>query len=181
MTLFNTILEYYGVTWKDIRKWGGKHIRANFGAPVGPGMLRSGKLNAGFAWTGVPNPPFLQAADLDWRMLPVGEEDGLLKNMEKWRFFREIIPAGVYPWLKKDLVTVAQTKWLGAIPGSMPEDWAYWVTKGLWNQRKFLMAGHRAFRDVLDPEFITSALGKLTNTPHSGAVKFYREQGWIKK
>ncbi|MFC1867948.1 TAXI family TRAP transporter solute-binding subunit [Thermodesulfobacteriota bacterium] len=178
-TLFNTMLEFYGASMKDLLKWGGKYVNINVGSPVGSEMMRAGKIEAGFGWMGVPNPPFLQA-NLDWRMLPIAEEDGMLRNMQKWGFVRAVIPPGVYPWVKKDLITVAQTKWLGAIPGSMPEDWAYWVAKGVWNQRKFLIASHRVFNTAMNPDFIVSSLRALTNTPHPGAMKFYREQGWIK-
>ena len=181
--LFKRIIEFYGATWENIKSWGGGLVNVSFGAPEGPSMMSAGKINAGFAWTGVPNAPFLEgAASINWRQLPLAEEDQLLKKLNEIGFFRVVIPAKTYPWLKKDLVTVAQTEWLSAIPGTLLKDSniIYWVTKGVWNQRKYLISGFGEFSHVLDPNFISDGLKLLTNPAHPEALRFYKEQGWIK-
>ena len=179
--LFRRIIEFYGGTPEQIKSWGGGVVNVSFGAPIGPEMMSAGKINSGLAWAGIPNPAFLEgAASNNWRQLPLAEEDELLKKLNEIEFYRDIIPASTYPWLKKDLVTVAQTEWLGAIPGTLPKDIVYWVVKGLWNQRKYLISGFGEFADVLDPKFINSAMKLLGNPPHPEAVKFYQEEKWIK-
>lgn len=181
--LFNRIIKFYGTTWEDIKSWGGDYIEVNFGAPMGPEMMRAGKINAGFGWTGAPNPAFLSVGkELDWRLLPIAEpgEDELLKNVKEVGFYGTVISPGVYPWVKNDLYTIAQTEWLSAIPDTNPEGVVYWVTRGLWNQRNFLISGFKGFAPKLKPSAIASDLEFLTTSAHPEALLFYREQGWIK-
>jgi hypothetical protein len=181
LPMFLRLLGFYGISQKDLESWGGKIVNVNFGAPVGPELMRGGKIDAGFAWTGVPNPAFLQASDLDWHLLPLAEETELLRKVEEFEFGRTIIRAGSYPNVKKDIPTIGQIEWLASIPGKVSEEITYWVIKGIWKQREFLASGFPGFKEVLDPKFISLAVGALRTSADLGAVKFYREQGWIKK
>ena len=179
--LFRRCTEFYGATFKDIEGWGGKLISVSFGAPEGPEAMRQGRIDMGFAWAGIPNPPFVQAAaDLDLRLLPVAPEAELLKKTEEIGYFRATIRANIYPFNKEDVTTVAQTEWLAFIPDTLPENVLYYVTKGLWNQKDFLIGSLPEFATVLNPGYITTAVSQLGNPVHPGSVKFYREQGWIK-
>ncbi len=179
--MFRRLLGFYGISFGDLDSWGGRIVNVNFGAPVGPEMIRGGKIEAGFAWTGVPNPVYLEAADLDWRLLPLAEETDLLKKTEEFEFGRTIIRAGSYPAVKKDVPTIGQIEWLAAIPGKVSEDLTYWVVKGIWKQRDFLISGFPGFKEVMDYKFISSAINNLKTPTDPGAIRFYKEQGWIRK
>ena len=79
------------------------------------------------------------AADLKLRLLPIAPEPGLLKRSEKSEYYRAVIPAKAYPFNKEDVVTTAATEWLAHIPGTVPKDVVYYVTKGIMSQKMVLI------------------------------------------
>ncbi len=124
--VFNRLIAFYGATLKDLESLGGKFPSVSFGGPAGPESLRTGKIDMGFAWTGIPNPTFVKAAaDLNLRLLPIAPEAELLKTAEKAGFYRATIPANAYSFNKENVTTIAQTEWLGHIPGTVSKNVIY--------------------------------------------------------
>ncbi|MDP2646334.1 MAG: TAXI family TRAP transporter solute-binding subunit [Desulfobacterales bacterium] len=179
--MFRMLTGFYGASFEDIEGWGGKILSVNFGTPVGPESLREGKIDMGFAWTGLPNPPFLQAAaDLKLRLLPIAPEPGLLKKSEFMEYYRAVIPANAYPFNPEDVITTAATEWLSHVPGTVSEDVVYYVTKGIMSQKNFLAGSYPEFASVMTPEYIAKAVAQLKNPVDPGALRFYREAGYVK-
>ncbi|WMS42909.1 TAXI family TRAP transporter solute-binding subunit [Acuticoccus sp. MNP-M23] len=82
------------------------------------------------------------------------------------------IPAGLYPGVDKDVVTIAQPNFL-AVNASVPEETVYKITKTIFENLPFLQAIHPATK-AMSPETATAGLPlKL----HPGALRYFEEAG----
>ena len=82
------------------------------------------------------------------------------------------IPAGTYPGLDADVVTIAQPNFL-AVNADVPEETVYKITKTIFENLAFLQGIHPA-TNVMS---LDSALGGLPLPLHPGALRYFEEQG----
>jgi uncharacterized protein len=82
------------------------------------------------------------------------------------------IPAGTYPGLDKDIVTVAQPNFL-AVRDDIPEEDVYKITKTIYENLPFLNAIHSATKDMA----LAKAVAGLPMPLHPGAARYYKEAG----
>ena len=177
--LFNKIMEYYGATAEEAEGWGGEYERIFIGTPTGVEALQSGMIDIGFGWSGVPNPPYM-GITFDVQLLPI-DEPGLVGVFEELGFFESVIPAGSYPFVAEDTPTMAYTEFL-AVRTDMPDDVVYYALKAIFENKHILIGSYAAFEEQLNPEAIavSLALADKSGVPfHPGALRFYREQGWV--
>ncbi len=83
-----------------------------------------------------------------------------------------LIPAGAYPGLKKDLMTIAQPNFL-AVRADIDEENVYLITKTLYENLPFLNAIHKATKAMSSDK----ALAGLPMPLHPGAIRYYKEIG----
>ncbi len=82
------------------------------------------------------------------------------------------VPAGLYPSIDEDVVTIAQPNFL-AVNADVPEETVYKITKTIFENLPFLQAIHPA-TTAITPETATAGLPlKL----HPGALRYYEEAG----
>lgn len=167
------ILEANGISYENVESWGGQIVYAASGEQ---GSLLSDRRidmlgNGVFA----PHKSILQAANgVDVVMLGLSEKS-VEKVAEVTGADPYVIKAGSYPWLTKDVNTVALGAALVA-SDSMSENDAYNLTKALVEHVDKIQGVHKSMT-VLTPKLMAS----LRVTPyHEGAVRYYREAGLMR-
>ena len=83
-----------------------------------------------------------------------------------------LIPAGSYPGLDKDVMTVAQPNFL-AVRADVDEEAVYQITKTLYENLPFLNAIHKATKAMSTDK----ALSGLPMPLHPGAMRYFQEIG----
>ncbi len=177
--LFTKILEYYGSSLEEAEAWGAKHEIVIVSTPAGVEALQAGRIDIGFTWSGIPNPPFM-GATFDLELLPI-DDPGLINMFKSLGYYETTIPAGTYPFLTEDVPAMAEMEFLAARP-DLPDDIVYYTLKALFDNKHILFAAHADFEAQLEPEAIASSLAVIEEAGipiHPGALKYYREQGWI--
>ena len=114
------------------------------------------------------------------KLLPV-DDPGLVEMLKAMGHYETTIPAGTYPFVTEDVPTLASTSHLAVNP-DMPEDIVYYVLKAVFNHKDMLIAVQADFEGQLTAEAVAEsvAISQVTGIPfHPGALKFYREMGWI--
>jgi TRAP transporter TAXI family solute receptor len=137
--------------------------------------LKSGDIDALFLVGGYPIPAIRDlAATIPIRL--VSFDDTLLERVKKdFPFYhRAVIPAGTYPSVDSETVSLGfYALWL--VNADTDSDLVYAITQSLWNQ------GTRHLLDGLDPIGkkirLDQALNGVSVPLHSGASRFYQEQG----
>ncbi len=82
------------------------------------------------------------------------------------------LAAGTYPGQDKDVSTIAQPNFLG-VRADVDAEAVYQITKAMHENLPFLNNIHKATRAIS----LESALGGLPVPLHSGATRYYQEQG----
>jgi TRAP transporter TAXI family solute receptor len=176
-------IEYYGITWADMEAWGCKHVMANPTIPTGADIMKQKGYNVAILYSDAPNPLLLNVHEtVGLRMLPL--EEGLRDFLrEQLGFTKTVLPAKTYKFLEEDCPTVRQEASICAVTGKISDDVAYYICKGLWSQTKFIATESRNLGETLVVENIAGwcqARADQDLELHPGALKYYREQGWIK-
>lgn len=171
------ILEAYGITVEDIESWGGKVIFTSHGEGIR--MIMDGLADMWF--TGGSYYPHSQYIKLGskkpFRLLPINK--GVAQQVAD-RFGQEImeVPAGIYDdnngqndgyWSPATIVTFG-------VRTALPDDLVYELAKALANHQKEFWEVHRMHK-FYRPEVAWQNVG--TAPLHPGAVKFYKENGYM--
>lgn len=82
------------------------------------------------------------------------------------------IPAGTYPGVDEDIVTIAQPNFL-AVDASVPEETVYKITKTIFENLPFLQQIHPA----TDAMSLETAIAGLPVKLHPGALRYFEEAG----
>ncbi|WP_108658911.1 TAXI family TRAP transporter solute-binding subunit [Acuticoccus kandeliae] len=89
---------------------------------------------------------------------------------ELWTAYK--IPAGMYPSVDKDIVTIAQPNFL-AVDASVSEDDVYKITKTIFENLPFLQSIHPATNTMS----LETAIAGLPLKLHPGALRYFEEAG----
>ena len=169
------LLEAYGISYQDIKSWGGSVNHA--GRSVIEGAVKDGQADAVIHVVNAGHPMASAIAiSSDVRFLPV--RDDLINPLcEKYGYTALTIPPDAFKGQNYPVKTIGcHTTLLGL--KSIPPDMAYKITKAVCENKEALgkaHAGLKAFR----PE-VSWMPDKIGMTLHPGAVKLYREKGWMK-
>jgi TRAP transporter TAXI family solute receptor len=173
------VFNHYGASWEEAEGWGMKGETVFMSSPDGAEALQSGRVDAGLTWAGIPCPPYI-GVTFDMSLLPI-DDPGLVQMFEELGYYEAVIPADTYPFLTENIPTMAETSHLVARP-DVSEDVVYYALKAIFNNKDILIAAQAEFESQLTPEAIarTAATSQQTGVPiHPGALKFYREMGWL--
>jgi TRAP transporter TAXI family solute receptor len=173
------VFNHYGASWEEAEGWGMKRETVFMSSMDGAEALQSGRVDAGLTWSGIPAPPYM-GVTFDLKLLPI-DDPGLVQMFKDLGYYEATIPAGTYPFVTADIQTVAETSHLVARP-DLPEDVVYYTLKAIFNNKDILIAAQAEFESQLTAEAIamTAATSQQTGVPiHPGALKFYREMGWL--
>ncbi len=169
------ILDAYGITYDDIRAWGGA---VTFTSPNDAvGRLRDGHLDGiwtnatiGISW--LLDLTHGQAKDITFLTLDAATVEALC---QQYGFTPYTVPAGSYPGQDEPFMSVAEDAVI-FVHKDMDSDLVYALTKAIWENIEHLQQVHPGFSG-LDPEV---GWQNLAIPLHPGAERYYREMGYIK-
>lgn len=170
--LADTILDYYGITEKDLVSWGGKIVR-------GPGEDRDNySVIIGFA-AGLNNTPesgiwyqMSQTSNMHFLQLP----DDLLSKMTGPIWSLRETPVGMIRGMDKPVRTVVSSGVAVYGRADLPEQFTYDVAKALDKGRGVLKWSLLAF------SYENDRVWNFADIPlHAGAARYYREKGYMPK
>lgn len=166
------VLGAYGITYQDIRSWGGKVTHVSFGTAVE--MVKDGQAEA-FAQVATPGHPawtrLTTMAKL--RFLPIDRQEGEIL-VKKFGFRMSTLPRGAFSGVDQPVPVLGFATCV-ITTDKMPADVAYKITKAICSNRDALVATYKGAR-AFDPR-------KAARVPlplHPGAKRYYREMGYLK-
>ena len=177
--LFDKMLAYYGSSIAETESWGASYQIAVMTNAEGIEALQSGRVDVGFTYASVPHPNFM-GVNFDVRLLGISDP-GLIDLLSEYGCAPGVIPAGTYPFVTADVPTVFAQESLVARP-DVSDDVVYEVCKAVFTHIDILLAAHPSSGRQLTPEGVATAIArseKNGQSYHPGALKYYRERGWI--
>lgn len=168
------VLEELGVTYDDIKAWGGDVIHTTSSNVID--MLRDGRADITIDHTQVGQANYMELSMTgDVRFIEMGEE--LLNKFSKRGFSNQIIPKGSFNNLiVEDMKTVGSPTSI-IVHKSMSEDIAYLITKALCENKDALVRSY-ATLEAFEPETAWE-LAKTGAPLHPGAVRYYKEKRYM--
>ncbi len=172
-----TVLDAYGIAPDDFQKWGGKVQYQE--TRRGSELLGDGLIDGMLVLAEIPTNAITELERTRKLKAIFVTEPNIHAELEKKGYMDMEIPAGIYGFVKTRTVTVGMP---GALvcPANLNEDVAYHMVKAMWEQREFLHKVHIVFRMFLTQDVIKSWGAKYKDTLHPGALKYWKEQGFIK-
>ena len=159
------VLEAYDLSFQDI-----KVVNAGFGDSAD--SLKDGKIDAAFVVAGAPTTAVVDLATSKPVSLVQLDAEHIAKLQSTYNFYTEtVIPAGTYTGLDEDATVSVRATLIAS--NSVSEDAVYELTKALFDNQPELAAGHAKF-ELLNLE---DAVKGMSVPFHSGAAKYYAEQG----
>lgn len=163
------ILRIYGIDKdKDIQAEGLQQHEANL-------ALVDKKIDAFFYTVGNPWGGGLEVAtSTDIRMIPI-DGPGIKKLVADHPYYvMTVIPGGIYKGVDKDVPTYAVKATL-VTHERESEEVVYNVVKALFENLDQFRQAHAAFKHLKPEEMLKGLSAPL----HPGAVKYYKEKGWM--
>jgi len=169
------ILKTYGVSYDDLKSWGGKVLMMGFKEMVP--ALKEGAID-GFLMMATPyHPTWTEAAiSRDLRFISM-EEDIIKKMGAEYGYTRSAVPAGMFKGQDKDTVVVGFPTVL-ITRDDIADDIVYAALKSIVENMEKIKAAYKAFK-AFDPKTAWKSEKRGGVPLHPGAVKFYKEKGWM--
>lgn len=160
------VLAAYDMSFDDISV-----VNASFGDSAD--SLKDGKIDAAFVVAGAPTTAVVDLATSKAITVVQLDAEHIAKLQENYNFYTEtVIPAGTYTGQDEDATTVSVRATL-IVSNTVSEDVVYELTKALFENQAELAAAHSKF-ELLNLE---DAVKGMSVPFHSGAAKYYAEQG----
>jgi hypothetical protein len=135
--------------------------------------MKDGQLDVGFVVAGFPTASIMDLATMhDITLMEF--DDALVEELHtNYPFFvRDVVPAGTYRGIDKDVQTVAvQAMWV--CDGDLPEELVYRITKAFWENIADVQKVHAKAQLIT----LDTALNGISVPVHPGAAKYYAEVG----
>ncbi len=165
------LLEAYGMTYDNIKSWGGAVTPTSTG--VAQAQMQDGKADLWINVITAGHPAISELAiSTDLVFLPMSDE--IIRKMEPYGYKRTKLPAKTFKGQDQEVPLVGWPTILVAHKDLKPEV-AYLFTKTLVENKEKLVKSHAGFKD-----FNPGEAWKLDVPLHPGAAKYYREKGMIK-
>jgi TRAP transporter TAXI family solute receptor len=168
------ILECYGVTYDDIKKWGGKVFFAGYSE--GSTLLKDRHVDFAFANI-APPAAYLLDAKMGRPLRLLTFSGKILDYLhEKYAYTQGVIPKSAYPdILDEDIVSPVMGT-VAICHTSVSEEAAYAITKAVCENANQLPDIHKSMR-IFDPK---TAWKNMPAPLHPGAERYYKEMGYMK-
>jgi uncharacterized protein len=172
--LLRETLGAHGITYDDIRKWGGRIDLLGSGERAD--LYRDNHIDV-IVFNS--NPPSSVITELLMGrpavFLPIDEQTRQIL-VDKWHVRPLDIAANVYPQQGTTVPTVGMTFGIFTTV-DMADDLVYGMTSAIASHKTYLETVHPGFK-TWQPQDMADNAGTIT---HNGALKYYRERGWVGK
>jgi hypothetical protein len=168
------VLEAYGMSFDDIKSWGGRVEHTTFTAIIAAFKDRRADIFMHCISKGHPATTEISVS-APVKFLSVEPE--IIKEMQGYGYTAAVLPKGSFkgqdndahlPGLSTNVITNTD----------MADELAYLITKTICENKDALVKGHRAFEPFVPEDAWKRDLVGLPL--HPGAEKYYREKGWMK-
>jgi TRAP-type uncharacterized transport system substrate-binding protein len=174
-----TILSLYGLSFEQIKKWGGQVQEC--GRPFAPERMKAlakRSINAVFdegvstigGWLDM-------ALDNGYEIIPI--EPAIVKKLEQIGYTRTVLPKKRYRQLNADALTIDFSGWALVTHKWLPNHIAYAAIETIDEKKKIIPVDDDK---PLNMRELCNGSGKcpLRVPLHPGAMKYYREKGYLK-
>jgi TRAP transporter TAXI family solute receptor len=167
------IFESYGITYDDIKKWGGDVYYEPYKS--GADMMKDNKNDFIGASVFAPDGVFLElATNKPIQFISINEK-AQKQLQEKLNMMPSVMKVGTYKFQTEDVATASAGAMIVVDP-KMSNEEAYAITKALIENLDKIKAIHKNLQD-LTPKIMTNVFpAKL----HPGAEQYFREMGYLK-
>jgi len=167
------LLEFYGITYDNVKKWGGKVILGGYSDHVQ--LIKDGHADMAINNINIPAGPFVEMMlSVPMVILPF-DDKGIEFMTNKMHHTPFTIPAGTYKGQDKD-VLVATVLTSLITNDKVSEEIVYKITKILDEQKEEIRKLAPATAKF-DPK---NGIKNLGAPLHPGAEKYYKEVGYLK-
>ncbi len=164
------MLEAYGVTFDDIKSWGGKVNFVSYAEASS--LLKDGHADI---WCGPMVPPILEVTiTRKMKFLPI-KQSVLQSLKDKQKYGIATLPKGYWEFIEKPTPIMTESI-IMIIRKGLPEDMAYTIAKTLSTNPDVIRKSHRIYKPY-DPKKACQIDG---GPMHPGALRYYREAGICK-
>ncbi|MFC4022220.1 TAXI family TRAP transporter solute-binding subunit [Oceanobacillus longus] len=166
------ILQEYGVTYEDIRSWGGS-IDYLSGSKTFE-MMADHRMDATGDAVSAPSGDIIEASTtIKLKMLALDQET-IQAVSKELGMESGTIKAGTYSFIEEDIDTIS-TPAILITHKDVPEDEVYQMTKSIYENVEYLGNVHEEFKNLTEDKMMD-----VGNVPlHPGAEKFFREKGLL--
>ena len=170
---FRWVMEHYGQTYDTLRAKGYKFVQGDYSELAS--AFKDKQIDYVFFAQGLPG-----ASVID---MSTGREAQLLEFpkkltdaiLAKYGMGTGVIPASTYPKYQNKDITVMSMATTLITSSDVPEDVVYKATKALCESQSDLPKVHASLKD-----FDCKTAVKVRPVPvHPGALKYYKERGWV--
>jgi len=168
------VLEAVGMSYNDIRAWGGSVEHTDFEAITN--AIKDGRCDVFIQSLSIGHPTFTELA-VSGTIKLITVSDEALKYLEKYGYIPTPLPGGSFKGQDSDLILPGYRTTL-SVTEAMDDDTAYKITSAVCENKETLLMGHQAFApfqpsEACDPKY-------LGGVPlHPGAIKYYKEKGYL--
>lgn len=132
-------------------------------------------IDAFIIWVGQPSSVIKEASTCGAKLLNINSAE-ISKMIAENSFYRELsIPAGLYPGNPKQINSFGVSATL-VTSSTVSDDTIYHVVKGVFDNLNKFKKLHPALAYLKEKEMFS---GVLTAPLHKGAIKYYKERGWM--
>ncbi len=168
------ILEAYGMTYEQIKSWGGQVTPTSTG--VAQAQMVDGKADVWINMVTAGHPSISELAiSTDLVFLPLSDE--VIKKLTAYGYEKTFLPAKSFKGQDRDVPLVGWPTILLAHRDLKPEA-AYILTKTTVENKEKLVKAHAGFKDF-NPEDAWK-LERYGIPLHPGAERYYRDKGMMK-
>lgn len=172
--MFEWVLNEYGITFDDIKKWGGKIYNNNFSDVAD--MAKDGQVDM-MVWLGPGEAWFFTelSSNIELRWIPISG-DAARALQKKYMLYTDEFPSTMFKGMMgKNTPTVGT--WMSIIVRQdMSDDTAYELIKLLSEGKEDVVTACPQWA-TFTPE---TAWSEMPYPLHPGAEKYYREKGYMK-
>ena len=164
------VLETYGISAAKIKEWGGSVSYVSYAEATS--LMKDGHADA---YCGPIMPATLELA-VSKKLKPLALDPAIIDALHKnYKYGKSTIPAGTYDFIKKDLPVITENPVL-IVSSKLSDDVVYRMTKKICENPKKIQNAGNTYK-TWQPEDAPQIVG---GPIHPGAVKYYKEMGWMK-
>jgi uncharacterized protein len=167
----DAVLNYFGISAKELESWGGRLLRPNQDGPKDFDVVihegSRGSPPEFNIWNEIS-----ETNDLKYLQLP---EELLARIAKEFELERKYIPIGLLRGIDRRIATVARSGTVVYCRDNTPDDFAYAIAKALDEHQDLLQWSNNTFS--YNPYEVWKAFGVPL---HPGAESYYRQRNYIK-
>ncbi len=173
-TSMKLILQAYGMSYEDIKSWGGSVTPTATG--VAQSQMADGKADVWINMIVAGHPAISELAiSTELVFLPMSDE--IIDKLKVHGYEKALLPAKTFKGQDQDVPMLGWPTMLVAHKDLKPEV-AYVLTKAVVENKEKLVKGHAALKDFVPEEAWN--FKKYGMPLHPGAERYYKEKGMLK-